>query len=190
MSSAKSFILSVLRILSPSDLLSLTEVVRGSTATRQMAAGAELLGHGSADHGPAVELSLVKDPPPRGDQDQPPKDKRREGKIIEFPSLNEPGPRKKGLGEIGVLSSEQELALRKEEEERHEREMPTEVDFLLEERGRFKESEDKIYKQNGLACYRRSSDLSLFRVTVTDDKGKERSMITPTQGVLVNKKQA
>ena len=163
----KSHILTVFRLITPQDLRHLTEALQSRKANL-MAAGAELL---------VWDKELLPKP---------------EAKILDF---NKNKSSKKSdetlsLSEIGVLSADEQKERQKSAKEEEDKDKPSESDFLLEEREKFKETEVKMFKQNGYACYQRSSDLSLYRVTVTDDKGKEKSRLPSSQGVLVNKKQA
>jgi hypothetical protein len=170
----KSTILSVLGLLTPQDLKLLTNASRQKAAVLKKAAGAEGMFWDEAEEDVAAE--------PEGD-------------VLEFPrksqqSAREFTQRESPLEAIGVLSSEKQAQLKKEAHEAYEKSKPDTFDFVLVERDRFRESEEKIFKQNGLASYRRNSDLRLYRVTVTDPEGKEKTRITGTQGILVDKKQA
>lgn len=164
----KSLILTIFRLLTPQDLGQLTETLKSRKASHKLAAGAEL---------------LVWD----DDEREAP---RQEGRVLSFPSKEPTAAGPVSLEQIGVVSAQEQKARLKAAEAEAEKDKPSESDFLIEEREKFKESEEKIFKQSGFACYQRSSDLSLYRVTVTDDKGKEKTRLTSTQGVLVNKKQA
>ncbi len=163
MSAAKSFVLAVLRLLTPADLGKLTESFKSAQAASRMAAGAELLVW-----------------------EESPSSARTEGRILDFPSPAVTDP----LAQLGVASAAENARRAKAAQDEEEMSRPTDGDFLLEERGRFRESEERIFKQNGLASYQRSSDLRLFRVTETDEKGKEKTRLTSPQGVLINRKQA
>ena len=122
---------------------------------------------------------------------------QKEARVLEFPRKQEEQQqasefiaKANPLEAIGVLSAEKQAELRKAAEEEYEKTKPDSLDLMLTERERFRDSEDRIYKQNGLASYRKNSDLRLYRVTVTDQQGKEKTRITSTLGVLVDKKQA
>lgn len=172
MESAKSLVITILRLLTTNDLTRLTQTLRSARQAAKKAAGAEVLVWADDDEGAPVSAP--------------------EAKVIAFPSKDVPAERASGGGleQLGVLSAKEQVARQKAAQEEEDRDKPSETDFLLEEREKFKESEDKIFKQNGFACYQQSSNLSLYRVTVTDDKGKEKTKLTSTQGVLVNRKQA
>lgn len=166
---AKSLLLKIFRLITPDDLGVLAETLVEIQPQLKKAAGSELL---SFDN----EF-----------QQQP-----KMAKVIQFPKneqFTESSGDKDSLAEIGVLSAKEQKEKNKVEDE-EERTKQSESDFLLEGREKFKESEEKIYKRSGFACYQRSSDLSLYRVTSTDNDGKEKSRLTSSQGVLVNKKQA
>lgn len=172
MGAVKSTILSVLGLITPQDLKLLTDASRHKVAVLKKAAGAEGMFWEEED-----EVAS-----------------RPEGRVLEFPtkdgvSAREFSQQENPLEAIGVLSSEKQSQLRKEAQEAYDKSKPDEFDFVLVERDRFRESEERIFKQNGLASYRRNSDLRLYRVTVTDTEGKEKTRITGTQGILVDKKQ-
>lgn len=171
---SKSLVLTIFRLITPVDLSHLTEALKGHK--RQMAAGAESLVW-DEDEVPAPPAKILSFP------DKQPSSHQRQAMQG---SSNEPT----SLSQMGVLSSHEQKARQKEAQEAAELERPSESNFLLEEREKFKDSEDKMFKQNGFASYQKSSDLSLYRVTITDDKGKEKTRLTSSQGVLVNKKQA
>ncbi len=178
MGAVKSTILSVLGLISPQDLKLLTEASRQKIVALKKAAGAEGMFW-----------------------EEESEDARPDARVIEFPTRH-PAPEQEGISAreftqaespleaIGVLSSEKQAQLKKEAAEAYEKSKPDVFDFVLTERDRFRVSEERIFKQNGLASYRRNSDLSLYRVTVTDTEGKEKTRITGTQGILVDKKQA
>jgi len=173
----KSTILSVLGLITPQDLKFLTEASRQKVVALKKAAGAE----GMFWEEEEEEVA--------------------EARVLEFPTRHT-APEEEGLSAreftqhespleaIGVLSSEKQAQLKKEAAEAYEKSKPDVFDFVLTERDRFRGSEERIFKQNGLASYRRNSDLRLYRVTVTDTEGKEKTRITGTQGILVDKKQA
>ena len=169
MEAAKSIVLSVLRLLTTHDLRRLTDTLKSARQLAKKAAGAEMLVWDDTEDAiaPAVEA-----------------------KVLPFPSAPVQTGAAAGLGQIGVLSAKEQQERAKAALEEAEKDKPSETDFLLDEREKFKETEEKMFKQNGYACYQRSSDVSLYRVTVTDDKGKEKTKLTSSQGVLVNKKQA
>jgi len=169
----KAIVLAVFRLLTTHDLRRLTEALTGARRANRVVGAAELL----------VWEDEVVIP-----------DEKIEAKVLEFPKPQAAAPKETGatstLSQMGVLSAEEQRARQKAVQEALDQEKPSETDFIIEERERFKESEEKIFKQSGFAEYQRSSNLSLYRVTVTDDKGKEKTRLTSTQGVLVNKKQA
>ncbi|MBY0517747.1 MAG: hypothetical protein K2P81_12625 [Bacteriovoracaceae bacterium] len=94
------------------------------------------------------------------------------------------------LEAIGILSASKQAELKKAAHEEYEKSKPDTLDLMLTERERFRDSEEKIFKQNGLASYQKNSDLKIYRVTETDTLGKEKTRITSVTGVLVDKKQA
>lgn len=161
MSGSKPIILSIFGLIGPQDLQRLAEVSRQRVVGLKKAAGAESM---FWDDAHSEEVA--------------------EARVLAFPSQGD------ALSSIGVMSSQQQAQLKKEQEEAAASDSPGELDFVLSERDRFKEAEDKIFKQTGLASYQRNSDLRIYRVTVTGDDGKEKSKITGTQGVLVDKKQS
>jgi hypothetical protein len=157
---AHSIVLGILKLLTPAGLSRLAST-RSVRIKPKMAAGAEL---------------LVWD-----QEDVPSADAR----VLEFPANG-----RNSLNQIGILSAAEQQAAQAAIAEAAKKSEGSETDFILGERVKFKDTEDKLSKQNGLASYQKSSDMALFRVTVTDAKGKERSQLTSSQGVLVNKKQA
>ena len=170
----KSLLLKIFRLITPDDLGVLAETLEVSHLELKKAAGSELLSCDSEPHPSSKNVS-------------------KNAKVIQFPKKDDHEETivdKESLAEIGVLSGKEQRERKKVEEEEEKRHSPSESDLLLEEREKFKESEEKIYKRTGFACYQRSSDLSLYRVTSTDTAGKEKSRLTSSQGVLVNKKQA
>lgn len=181
MGALKSFILSVLGILTPQDLKYLAEASKERAPQFKKAAGGELL--------------LWEDEAPIRTQ---------EARVLDFPTRREQEVAQSASHEsaadfmvhespleaIGVLSAEKQAELKRAAAEEYEKSKPDTLDFMLTERERFKDSEEKIFKQNGLASYRRNSDLRLYRVTTTDDKGKEKVQVKSTLGVLVDKKQS
>lgn len=160
----KSIILTIFRLITPDDLSGLTETQK-RRALNAADSAAELV---VWDDQPAIQPA----------------------KVLPFSKQSSATVEPTTLSQIGVLSAKEQKAKRNAEEAESDKEKPSESDFLLEEREKFKESEDRIFKQNGFACYQRSSDLGIYRVTVTDDKGKEKSRLTSSQGVLINRKQA
>lgn len=166
----KSLLLKIFRLITPDDLGVLAETLEESHLELKKAAGSELLSCDSEPHSSPKSARVI----------QFPKKDHHEETIVD----------KESLAEIGVLSGKEQRERKIIEEEEEKRHSPSESDLLLEEREKFKESEEKIYKRTGFACYQRSSDLSLYRVTSTDTAGKEKSRLTSSQGVLVNKKQA
>lgn len=160
MSQSQSTVLSILKLLTPAGLSRLAGI--GSVKLKpKMAAGAELL---------------------VWDEEEAPV---KEARVLDFPTSG-----KNALGQIGILSAAEQQAMQAAAIAAAKKSESSETDFIIGEREKFKDTEDKLSKQNGLASYQKSSDMALFRVTVTDAKGKERSQLTSSQGVLVNKKQA
>ena len=160
MNQAHSIVLSILKLLTPAGLSRLAGA--GSMGIKpKMAAGAELLAW-DEEETPVGGASV----------------------------LGFPGNGKNPLHQIGILSAAEQQAAQAALVAAAKKAEGSETDFILCERVKFKDNEDKLSKQNGLASYQKSTDMALFRVTVTDSKGKERSHLTSSQGVLVNKKQA
>lgn len=161
MSGSKPIILSALGLLGPEDLQRLTGASRQRVSGLKKAAGAEGVFW-----------------------DEPASEEVQEARVLSFPAQGD------ALGSIGVLSAQKQAQLQREQQDAQAQDTPGELDFVLAERDRFKEAEEKIFKQTGLASYQRNSDLRIYRVTVTDDEGKEKSKLTGSQGVLVDKKQS
>jgi hypothetical protein len=156
----QSIVLSILKLLTPAGLSRLASA--GSVRMKpKLAAGAEL---------------LVWD-----DEAMP----TVEARVLEFPSKST-----NPLNQIGIQSAAEQHAAQAAILEAAKKAEGSETDFLIVERVKFKDTEDKLSKQNGLASYQKSSAMALFRVVVTDEAGKQRSQLTSSQGVLVNKKQA
>jgi len=174
---AKSMILSVLGLLTPQDLRAMTHVTRQAAPILTKAAGAE--GMFWEEESVQEEAQVLQFPPLSTAEDPDVGVTAREFTQGENP-----------LEAIGVLSADKQAQLKKAAQEAYDKTKPAEYDLVLTERDRFRESEERIFKQNGLASYRKNSDLRLYRVTVTDTEGKEKTRITGTQGVLVDKKQA
>jgi len=186
-----SLVLSVLRLLTPQELKRLAHDNKSARSGLKRAAGAELLVWDDEVPSPVARPRLVKDP----EQETNAKTARRAplgladdepaaAKVLSFPSTGNL------LENIGVKSAAQERAEHAAALARAKEEEVSETDFLLEERDKFKDTENRLHKQCGLASYQRSSDIGLFRVVITDETGKERSKLTSSQGVLVNKKQS
>ncbi len=190
-----SLVLSVLRLLTPQELKRLAQDHKVARTENKMAAGAELLIWDDAPAKSPPPLKIVnptetkQEPQERSprhqrppvsltDDEAPPK-----AQVLAFPTSGNP------LSNIGIKSAAQERAEQEAALARAKENEVSETDFLLEEREKFKDTEDRLHKQCGLASYQRSSDLGLFRVIVVDPSGKERSQLTSSQGVLVNKKQ-
>lgn len=175
MGAFKSVIMTILGLITPQDLKYLTEESREKGAVFQQAAGGETW---------------------LWDESQP----KKEAQILEFPQKKD-SPKEVMSGRefvanetpleaIGVLSSDKQAEIRKAAQEEYEKTKPDTLDFMLSEREKFRDSEEKIFKQNGLQSYRRNSDLRMYRVSVKDENGKDKTRVTSTLGVLVDKKQA
>lgn len=175
MGAFKSVIMTILGLITPQDLKYLTEESREKGAVFQQAAGGETW--------------LWDGPSPK-----------KEARVLEFPQRKD-NPQEAVSGRdfvanetpleaIGVLSADKQAELKKLAQEEYEKSKPDDLDFMLTERDRFRDSEEKIFKQNGLQSYRRNSDLRMYRVSVKDENGKEKTRVTSTLGVLVDKKQA
>ncbi len=165
--------MTVLGLITPQDLRYLTEESREKVIELKKAAGAE---------------DLLWDTPAPA---------RTEARVLEFPKAPEGTvtgrefvAQESPLEAIGVLSAQKQEELKKAAREAYERSKPAEFDLMLTERDKFRSCEEKIFKQNGLQSYQRNSDLRMYRVSVKDDKGKEKTRVTSTLGVLVDKKQA
>lgn len=175
MGAFKSVIMTILGLITPQDLKYLTEESRDKGAVLQQAAGGETW---------------------LWEESQP----KKEARVLEFPqqkatnkealSGREFVANESPLETIGVLSAEKQAEIRKAAQEEYEKTQPDNLDFMLTERERFRDSEEKIFKQNGLQSYRRNSDLRMYRVSVKDENGKDKTRVTSTLGVLVDKKQA
>lgn len=177
MGAFKSVIMTILGLITPQDLRHLTEASRESSQALKLAAGAESWAWDESV--PKPEARII----PFPQKDQPPANAESvPGR--EFAAKESP------LEALGVLSAEKQSELKKAAAEAYERSKPQTLDMMLSERERFRTSEDRIFKQNGLQSYRKNSDLRMFRVSVLDQQGKEKTKITSTLGVLVDKKQA
>lgn len=177
MGAFKSVIMSILGLITPQDLRYLTEASREKAQVRKLAAGAE--GWGWDDSVPQTEARIIQFPQKDQHHENPESVSGREFAAKESP-----------LEALGVLSAEKQAELKKAAAELYERSKPETLDMMLSERERFRTSEERIFKQNGLQSYRKNSDLRMFRVSVVDQQGKEKTKITSTLGVLVDKKQA
>jgi hypothetical protein len=128
--SAKSFVLTIFRLLTPQDLRRLTETLKSSQSAHKLAAGAELLVWNEQEESQPVV----------------------EAKVLSFPQKTAEDPRPtagiSSLSQIGVLSAEQQQARQKAAQAELDKDKPSESDFLLGERVKFKESEeDEIAKK-------------------------------------------
>jgi hypothetical protein len=172
LASFKSAILNILGLLTPLDLKRLT---RGQTTELEvelkMAAGAEF------------------SPSRPGEWEQV---KEAEARIISFPQ-NSPSPNpamKTGnLESVGILSAEKQALLLREQQELEEKKKAEAEDFILMERHRFKQIEEKLHRQNGLSSYKKNTDMRLYQVVTADEEGKKKKKITSVLGVLIDKKQ-
>ena len=173
MNAAKSIIMSVLGLLTPLDLKRITS---SGEAVMQQAAGAEFI--------PFAKSS------PSSSQDE-------EGQLLEFPTREEPSSQsgreflsqQSTLETIGVMSADKQAELKKAAKEAYDKSQPDTLDFILMERDRFKHSEDKIHKQNGLSCYKKNADMRLFQVVSKDNEGNKKRRVTSVLGILVDKQQ-
>ena len=175
MGAFKSVIMTILGLLTPQDLKYLTQESREKGAVYKQAAGGETW---------------------LWDESKPSK----EARVLEFPQPKDlPAPSISGrefvanespLEAIGVLSASKQAEIKKAAHEEYEKNKSNVIDIMLIERDRFRDSEEKIFKQNGLQSYSRNSDLRMYRVSVKDENGKEKTRVTSTLGVLVDKKQA
>lgn len=178
MGAFKSVIMSVLGLITPQDLKYLTEASREKILGKKLAAGAE---------GWEWENDSIPRP---------------EARVIPFPQRGSAGPdsesipgrefaaKESPLEALGVLPADKQAELKRAAALEYERSKPAELDLVLSERERFRSSEERIFKQNGLQSYRKNSDLRMYRVSIKDPAGKEKTKITSTLGVLVDKKQA
>ncbi len=171
----KSIILSVLGLLTPQDLKRLTKQGKHEIKLKQAAGGEfEPFSVSEAEHFETVEA-----------------------KILSFPSSQEHAAeagreflsKQNSLEAIGVMSADKQAELKKAAKEAYEKSQPDTLDFILSERDRFKNSEDKIHKQEGLSCYKKNADMRLFQVVSKDSEGNKKRKITSVLGILIDKKQ-
>lgn len=173
MNAAKSIIMSVLGLLTPQDLKRITFSREGVV---QQAAGAEFIPFATPT------------PPASADPG---------AKVLEFPSREEASSQsgreflsqQSTLETIGVMSADKQAELKKAAKEAYEKSQPDTLDFILMERDRFKHSEERIHKQNGLSCYQRNADMRLFQVVSKDTEGNKKRKVASVLGILVDKKQ-
>ena len=176
MINSKSIIMGVLGLLTPQDLKRLTQSSKGEV-TLQLAAGAEFISQGPSSD--SVESS------------------KGGSQVLEFPRTDQ-GSSQSGreflsqqssLETIGVMSADKKAELKKAALEAYEKTQPDVLDFILTERDRFKTSEDKIHKQNGLSCYKKNADMRLFQVVSKDSEGNKKRKVASVLGILIDKKQ-
>jgi hypothetical protein len=110
-------------------------------------------------------------------------------KILSFPQMPHQESAPSQLEALGVLSAEKQAEIKRLEMEAQEKAKPDVLDFILSERHRFKSSEEKIFKQKGLASYKKNADMRLYQITLKDESGLQKTKVTSVLGVLVDKKQ-
>ena len=93
------------------------------------------------------------------------------------------GKEKNKLGAVGIKSAEEERLLREEEERRRRAETPSTSIFLLEEKERSKNSQNKLKEKEVYQTYKKS-------IKVKFNKSKGSKTITSKTGVLINKNQS
>ncbi len=172
----KSIILSVLGLLTPQDLRRLTQQTKKEIKLKQVAGGEfePFISHES-EYIEAHDAKVIHFPPP---QQEPTVENGRE-----FLS------KQNSLEAIGVLSSDKQAEIKKAAKEAYENSQPDTLDFILMERDRFKNSEEKIHKQNGLSCYKKNADMRLFQVVSKDSEGNKKRKVASVLGILIDKKQ-
>lgn len=175
MTPVKSIILSVLGLLTPQDLKRLTKNTKQEIKLKQ-AAGGEFEPF-SVDDVEQVEAA--------------------EARVLSFPSQQEHAPesgreflsKQNSLEAMGVLSAEKQAEIQKAAKQAYEQSQPDTLDFILSERDRFKNSEEKIHKQVGLSCYKKNADMRLFQVVSKDSEGNKKRKVASVLGILIDKKQ-
>ncbi len=183
MGAVKSIILSVLGLFSPHDLKRLSDGAKVKLPAMKQAAGGEmLLWEDGLDEVAEPKGAKVLNFPNKSSKHD--LDEHKSVAAHEFIAEESP------LEAIGILSANKQAELKRAAHEEYEKSKPDTLDLMLTERERFRDSEEKIYKQNGLASYQKNSDSKIYRVTETDTLGKEKTRITSVTGVLVDKKQA
>lgn len=181
MQTLKSVVLNILRILSPLEIEKLTLEARKLNEELKMAAGAESVPIPST----SKHQSEQKEEEPEKENILPFKGKAN--------ASTEPEPTSQPLytlENIGILPAQK---AREEEGGRRQEELdqvPTMTEFILEERGKYRHTDEVLYQNSGMAFYRQSNNLKIFTVTFLDKMGKERRKVVMTKGVLVDKKQA
>jgi hypothetical protein len=173
LNAAKSIIMSVLGLLTPQDLKRIT---LSSEGVMQQAAGAEYTPFSSPAHmNEAEQGARVLDfPTPEGPSSQSGREFLSQQSTLET---------------IGVMSADKQAELKKAAKEAYEKSQPDTLDFILTERDRFKHSEERIHKQNGLSCYKKNADMRLFQVVSKDNQGNKKRKVASVLGILVDKKQ-
>lgn len=169
----KSIILSVLGLLTPQDLKRLTKHTKQEL---KQVVGGEFVPFS------ASETELVDSQDARVLQFPSPEDSHREAN-------RDFSTRISSLEAIGVLSAEKQAEIQKAAKEAYEKSRPDTLDFILSERDRFKNSEDKIHKQVGLSCYKKNADMRLFQVVSKDSEGNKKRKVASVLGILIDKKQ-
>jgi hypothetical protein len=191
----KNVVLSILRLLTPQDLERMTATAKGLEYTENIEP-IEVVGGGTIEFAASDFKNTSAKPTPTNSSVASDKKKpyvREERKKYEAPVDNVvPLNSKSGsaLEAIGIHSSKtvQEEETRRKQEEDWDK--PTETEFVLIERDRLRESEEKLTKQNGLELYRKSTNMKLFSVSFKDENGNDKTKTQSPYGILVNKKQA
>lgn len=93
------------------------------------------------------------------------------------------------LEDMGIISNEKIKEQLKQEEEEARKKSLTEEELLLDQRIKWKETEEKMHQLSGLESYKKSADSKLLSFTFREDNdGKKRN--PKTNGILINRKQA
>jgi len=163
----------VLGLLAPQDLKRLTQHLKSEIKLKQ-AAGGEFVPFNTEDSESSSEARIL--PFPVADEAS-----SQDGREFLF--------KQNSLEAVGILSADKQEEFKRAAKEAYEKSQPDTLDFILNERDRFKNSEEKIHKQNGLSCYKKNADMRLFQVVSKDSEGNKKRKVASVLGILIDKKQ-